>query len=84
MVRIAFGGMAGIPKRARVTEAALLGQPWDQARDKALAALAQDFQPLSDLRASAAYRLGAAQALLERYFLERIGVRTDLAEVGQW
>ena len=82
--RIAFGGMAGIPKRARVTEAALLGQSWDQARDKALAALAQDFQPLSDLRASAAYRLGAAQALLERYFLERIGVRTDLAEVGQW
>jgi len=70
-VRIAFGGMAGTVKRAALTEAALTGQAWTQASVKlAQAALAQDFKPLSDMRASAAYRLQVAQNLLQRFWLE--------------
>jgi xanthine dehydrogenase small subunit len=70
-VRLAFGGMAAIVKRAAQTEAALLGQPWTEATlARAQAALAQDFQPLSDLRASAAYRLKVSANLLRRLWLE--------------
>jgi xanthine dehydrogenase small subunit len=70
-VRIACGGMAGTVQRARQTEAALLGQPWTEATlQAAQAALARDFTPLSDMRASAAYRLQVAQNLLRRAWLE--------------
>jgi xanthine dehydrogenase small subunit len=70
-VRIACGGLAGTVQRARRTEAALLGQPWSEATlHGAQAALAQDFTPLSDMRASAAYRLQVAQNLLRRAWLE--------------
>ncbi len=69
--RVAFGGMAATPKRAAATEAALSGQPWTEATARdAMAALARDYQPLSDMRASAAYRLRAAQNLLLRCWLE--------------
>jgi xanthine dehydrogenase small subunit len=72
--RIAFGGMAGIPKRAAHVEAALIGQPWALDSLKAAqAAFAQDFQPLSDMRASAEYRLLTAQNLLTRYFHDLSG-----------
>ncbi|MBH1987361.1 MAG: xanthine dehydrogenase small subunit, partial [Burkholderiales bacterium] len=57
------------------TEAALVGQVWSEATLRAAqAALAQDFQPLTDLRASASYRLRTARNLLERFWLE---TRTD-------
>ena len=70
-VRLAFGGMAATVMRAAQAEAVLLGSDWTQAGvDAAKAALAQDFQPLSDLRASAAYRLQVAQNLLQRFWLE--------------
>ena len=70
-VRIACGGMAGIVRRALRTEAALLGQAWDEATLRAAqAALALDFEPLSDMRASAAYRMQVAQNLLRRAWLE--------------
>lgn len=70
-VRLAFGGMAGIVKRAAQAEAALQDRAWDEAALKAAqAALAQDFTPLSDMRASAAYRLQVAQNLLRRFWLE--------------
>ena len=70
-VRLAYGGMAGIVKRAARAEAALVGQPWNAASvDTAKAALAQDFRPLSDMRASAAYRLQVAQNLIQRFWLE--------------
>jgi len=70
-VRLAYGGMAAIVKRAARAEAALVGQPWTQARvDAAKAALAEDFTPLTDMRASAAYRLQVAQNLLQRLWLE--------------
>ncbi len=69
--RIAYGGMAATPKRAAATEAALLGQPFAEAtfRD-AMAALARDFQPIDDMRASAAYRLKVAQNLLLKAYVE--------------
>ena len=67
--RIAFGGMAAIPKRAAAAEAALQGKPWTLASVRAAAqALGADFEPISDMRASAAYRRRVAAALLERFF----------------
>ena len=70
-VRLAFGGMAATVQRAVRAEAALHGQPWSQAVvDTAKAALSEDFTPLSDMRASAAYRLQVAQNLLQRFWLE--------------
>jgi xanthine dehydrogenase small subunit len=72
--RLAFGGMAATPRRASAAEAALAGQPWTEATVRAAAeALAQDFQPIDDMRASAAYRLQAARNLLLRAWLERDG-----------
>ncbi|MFT4266574.1 MAG: xanthine dehydrogenase small subunit [Xenophilus sp.] len=70
-VRLAYGGLAATVKRAAQAEAALLGRPWTQAGvDAAKAALAQDFQPLTDMRASADYRLQVARNLLQRLWLE--------------
>ena len=70
-VRLAYGGMAATVKRAALAETATLGQLWTQATvDSAKAALAKDFEPLSDMRASAAYRLQVAQNLLQRLWLE--------------
>lgn len=69
--RLAFGGMAAIPARAPQAEAALIGQPWSHAVfDDAAEALRQDFQPLSDLRATREYRLIAAGNLLRRFARE--------------
>jgi xanthine dehydrogenase small subunit len=69
--RIAFGGMAAIPKRAARAEAALNGKPWNEAAlNEAVAALAQDYAPLSDMRASSEYRMKSAQNLLRRFWFE--------------
>ncbi len=69
--RVAFGGMAAIPRRARAVEAALIGAEWSEAAVAAgEAAMAEDFAPISDMRASAAYRLRVAQNLLRRVFVE--------------
>ena len=74
MARIAFGGMAATPKRAARAEAALVGQPWTaQTIAEAQAALAEDFAPIGDWRASAAYRAQVARGLLQRFFLESQG-----------
>ncbi|NRB34671.1 MAG: xanthine dehydrogenase small subunit [Rhodobacteraceae bacterium] len=81
--RIAFGGMAGIPKRATAAEAVLIGQAWTpDTIATAAAALADDFTPLSDMRASADYRLGTAQQMLERYFAEDTGDALSVLEVA--
>ncbi len=70
--RLAFGGMAAIVKRAAAAEAALVGQAWGEASARAAAAaLASDFTPLSDLRASADYRLRVAGNLLVKCWHER-------------
>jgi len=72
--RIAFGGMAATPKRAHACEALLAGQPWNSATcEKAAAALAQDYTPIADMRASGAYRLTVAQNLLRKFQLETSG-----------
>ena len=70
-VRIAYGGVAATSRRAFQTEQALLGQPWQEpsVRD-AMDALADDYKPLTDMRASSAYRLKTAQNLLYRFYLE--------------
>ncbi|WP_245555182.1 xanthine dehydrogenase small subunit [Hahella ganghwensis] len=67
----AFGGMAAIPKRARHCEAALMGHPWTESSiESAMQALMLDFKPLSDVRASAEYRMDVAKNLLMKSFLE--------------
>lgn len=81
--RIAFGGMAGIPKRATQVEAALVGEPWTAATiATARAAFARDFTPLSDMRASADYRLEAASNMLTRYFHDLNGTPVSVLEVA--
>ena len=80
--RIAFGGMAETPKRAKSVETALIGKPWTQ--DTITAAVTEfstDYQPISDVRASAAYRALTAQNLLQRYFDETFGHATNVLEV---
>ena len=80
--RIAFGGMAGVPKRAAAVEAALVGQPWTlETVMAAQSAMAQDFTPMSDMRASASYRLLAAGNLLVRYFHDLAGEPVNVLEV---
>ena len=70
-VKIAYGGMAAIPKRAANTEAELSGNTWDETTvQKAMKTLAEDFTPLSDMRASANYRQTTAANLLYRFYLE--------------
>ncbi len=80
--RIAFGGMAGVPKRAAAAEAALVGRPWTEATVAAAAeAMAGDFTPMSDMRASAGYRMAAAQGMFRRYFHDRAGHPVSVLEV---
>ncbi|MBZ9657184.1 xanthine dehydrogenase small subunit [Phyllobacterium lublinensis] len=71
---VAFGGMAGTPKRASAVEQALTGAVWDEgAIEKAVAAFSNDYTPLTDWRASADYRMLVAKNLLRRFYLETGG-----------
>ncbi|SDO31751.1 xanthine dehydrogenase small subunit [Rhodoferax sp. OV413] len=71
---IGAGGVAATPVRALQTEAALAGQPWTLATAQAAAAaLRAEFQPISDMRASAAYRNEVLGNLLQRFWLESQG-----------
>jgi xanthine dehydrogenase small subunit len=73
--RLAYGGMAATVRRAAAAEAALRGRRWDEAAlAEASAALASDFRPITDMRASAGYRMQVAQNLLRRFWLETQGV----------
>lgn len=82
--RVAFGGLAGTPKRALACEAALSGSPWtDETITSAMTALREDFTPLTDMRASSDYRMKAAQNLLRKVFLEsQAATRTRILQVG--
>jgi xanthine dehydrogenase small subunit len=72
--RIAYGGMAAVAARACATESALIGAVWNRSSVEAAAVqLAVDFEPLTDLRASATYRLQAAGNLLRRFYIEHGG-----------
>jgi xanthine dehydrogenase small subunit len=72
--RIGAGGVAATPARAVQTESALIGQPWNEATLLAAqTAIANEFSPLSDLRASADYRRQILGQLLRRAWLESTG-----------
>jgi xanthine dehydrogenase small subunit len=73
--RVAFGGMAAIPKRATAAEQALVGIDLNEPSTwtAALTALEEDLTPIDDLRASAAYRRTTARALLEKALIEIAG-----------
>ena len=76
--RLAYGGMAGIPKRAGHAEAALIGQPFTEASLIAAAdTLPRDFTPLTDWRASAGYRMTVARNLFRRFWLEQGEAASD-------
>lgn len=80
--RVAFGGMAATPKRAARAEAALKGQPYSAETFEAAAqAVAGDFQPLSDWRASAEYRQQLAANFFRRFWLEQSGSEHRLRRV---
>ncbi len=69
--RVAYGGMAPVPKRAQRCEKALTGAAWNSTTiEKAIQALSRDFQPISDLRATDDYRLRVAGNLLHRFYVE--------------
>ena len=71
---IGAGGVAATPARARQTEAALVGQPWTESTaQRAAAVLQAEFSPISDMRASGAYRRQVLGSLLQRYWLESQG-----------
>jgi xanthine dehydrogenase small subunit len=73
-IRLCYGGMAATPKRARACERALIGRVWSEAAiEAALPALDEDFAPLSDMRASAAYRRLVAGNLLRKFLVETAG-----------
>ncbi|HEX2116036.1 MAG TPA: xanthine dehydrogenase small subunit [Alphaproteobacteria bacterium] len=76
--RIAFGGMAAIPARAKLAEAALAGEPWTlAAAQAAAAALDRDFVPITDMRASRDYRARVARNLLLRFYHETAGAAPE-------
>lgn len=78
-VRVAFGGMDAIPRRAERCEQALLRQPWNRTTVAAACqALEQDFSPLSDARASADYRMKLARNLLLRYYYRSQGEEFEM------
>lgn len=82
--RIAFGGLAVVPKRARAVEAALQGKPWTaEVVEAAVAAFETDFAPITDMRASAGYRLEAAGNLLRKYHSESARPLAETRLVGR-
>lgn len=79
-IRIAYGGMAATPKRAFHVEKALIGKSWsEETIEAAIGSYADDYTPLSDMRASAQYRLLVSGNLLRRFFIEtqQTGQKTD-------
>ena len=70
-VRICYGGMAAVPQRARQCEAALSGRNWNEATvEAAIKAMDEDYQPLTDMRATSGYRRRVAGNLLKRFYLD--------------
>ena len=82
--RICYGGMAATPKRAAACEAALTGSAWNETTlERGRQALAEDFAPISDMRASADYRLRVAQNLLTKVYVETTAPATATRLVGE-
>jgi xanthine dehydrogenase small subunit len=73
-VRIGAGGVAATPARAVTTEAVLQGRAWNEVSiQQAQAAIDKEFSPISDMRASAAYRQLVLRQLMQRAWLEQQG-----------
>lgn len=69
--RVAYGGVAATPKRATLTERELLGKAWTETTARAaMSTLAEDYSPLSDMRASAENRMQSLKNLMFRFYLE--------------
>jgi xanthine dehydrogenase small subunit len=82
-IRIGFGGMAAVPKRAVQTERTLTGRPWTRASvELAMTALDMELSPISDMRATAAYRKLVARNLLLRFFIET--TQSTPARLAEW
>jgi xanthine dehydrogenase molybdopterin binding subunit/xanthine dehydrogenase small subunit len=68
-IRLAYGGVAAMPSRAKKTEAALLGKVWsEETIQSVLPILQTEFMPISDVRGSMEYRIGLITSLLEKFF----------------
>jgi xanthine dehydrogenase small subunit len=73
---IGVGGVAATPVRAVKTQTALIGKPWNAATvQSAIGVLRAEYSPISDMRASAAYRSQVLGNLLQRYWLESQGLQ---------
>lgn len=73
-IRIAYGGLAAVPKRAVHCEATLQGREWnEEAVQAGIEALSKDFNPISDMRSSAEYRRTVCGNLLKRFYLDSNG-----------
>lgn len=71
--RLAYGGVAAIPRRARRVEDLLLGKVFDEALlGQAVALLREEFQPLSDHRAGAGYRRALCANLFAKFAAEHL------------
>ena len=82
-VRLAFGGIAAMPSRARKTEDALLGQPWNESTiRRVLSTLDQEFTPLSDVRGAASFRQRLIGNLLLKFASETLAVAPDFSRVS--
>jgi len=69
--RVAYGGVAATPKRATLTERELSGKAWTETTARAaMSTLAEDYSPLSDMRASAENRMQSLKNLMFRFYLE--------------
>jgi xanthine dehydrogenase small subunit len=83
-ITIAYGGMAATPKRAFAVEKALVGQPWTEATvEAAMEKYAEDYAPLTDMRATAEYRALVAKNLLLRFYMETTSSETP-AQVSRY
>ncbi len=77
-IRIAYGGMAAIPQRARQSEKVLSGKAWtEDSIAEAIKALDADYSPISDMRSSAAYRRQVCANLLYRFYLDSTGAADE-------
>jgi len=84
-IRIGFGGMAAVPKRATATEALLTGRPWTRASiETAMEVVESEFNPLTDMRASADYRRLVAKNLLLRFWLETTEPSGTKVRLPEW
>ncbi|MFL6529352.1 MAG: xanthine dehydrogenase molybdopterin binding subunit [Chthoniobacterales bacterium] len=76
--RLAYGGVAAMPIRARNTEQALLGRAFGaETCEAVLPILEHEFTPISDVRGSAAYRQQLIKTLLRKFFADERGAANE-------